>query len=145
MPALMYDAQGDRTHRHGGADQRLWQSSREHGCEGAQYRACGVRRRPARRLDALANDAHELGRSQLYPSGNVRWVCLERSCRQVCTCGTNIERTVVRNAADRRRNGCGQQNGAQDHVMIAWLLVGMIVASTAAADVLQSLEMRRHP
>ena len=29
--------------------------------------------------------------------------------------------------------------------MIQWLLVGAIVGSTAAADVLQSLEMRRHP
>jgi drug/metabolite transporter (DMT)-like permease len=27
----------------------------------------------------------------------------------------------------------------------AWLLVGAIVASTAGADVLQSLEMKRHP
>lgn len=29
--------------------------------------------------------------------------------------------------------------------MIAWLLVGLIVALTAAADVLQSLEMKRQP
>jgi uncharacterized membrane protein len=29
--------------------------------------------------------------------------------------------------------------------MTAWLLVFAIVASTAAADVLQSLEMKRHP
>ena len=29
--------------------------------------------------------------------------------------------------------------------MTAWLLVAVIVASTAGADVLQSLEMKRHP
>src|SRR5438045_8625802 len=57
-----------------------------------------------------------------------------------------------RDAADRsRHHSGGPGESAQQHlsrrgssVVKAWLLLALIVFSTAAADVLQSFEMRRH-
>jgi drug/metabolite transporter (DMT)-like permease len=45
---------------------------------------------------------------------------------------------------DRRGQRARQPHHAED-LLIAWLLVAAIVAATAGADLLQTLEMKRHP
>ena len=50
---------------------------------------------------------------------------------------------MERNTADRCRNRAGRPHTGGDALM-RWLLVAAIVASTAAGDLLQSFEMKRH-
>ena len=94
-------------------------------------------------VDALADDADELGGSELHPSYHRDRIRAVGYRRQDLSRGADFDAALERNTADRCRNHAGRPHTGGDALM-RWLLVVAIVASTAVGDLLQSFEMKQH-
>src|ERR1017187_1699857 len=113
---------------------------------------CDAGRAAAGALAALAHGAVELGRFELRRASHLRGLRFDGACRPGLSARSDRLEALDRHRADRGWSGPGERRRPGADIPhppggdppMRWLFVGIIVAATAAGEVLQAVGMRRH-